>query len=167
MFPSNFFNPLIYIDSQMYAQYAHGLFIATYPLFRPDEIPETLDLSDIRSDKLKSCVWPNSSLSDQIIFLQKYFIRTDWIKDISNQWPLDLVSFHFVLFSKQEDLLHVRKFCYYPNLPKPIQGQNTITLACPVYCMIYIYWYFCKIEKPWWRPFILPNNKNLLHNSKL
>jgi len=40
----------------MYAQYAHGLFIATYPLFRPDEIPETLDLSDIQSDKLKSCV---------------------------------------------------------------------------------------------------------------
>jgi hypothetical protein len=127
MFP---FNPLIYIDSKMYS---HCLFIATHPLFRPGEIPETL----VMSDKLKSCVWPNSSLSYWIIFLQKYFIKTDWIKDISNQWPLDLVSFHFVLFSKQEDLLRVRKFCYYPNLPKPIQGQNTITLACLVYCMMY------------------------------
>ena len=90
MFP---FNPLIYIDSKMYS---HCLFIATHPLFRPGEIPETL----VMSDKLKSCVWPNSSLSYWIIFLQKYFIKTDWIKDISNQWPLDLVSFHFVLFSK-------------------------------------------------------------------
>ena len=119
MFPSNFFNPLIYIDSQMYA---HCLFIAT----NPEASLKTWRNSWDSCLTFSQTSWNFVSDRSQVC-LQKYFIKTDWIKDISNQWPLDLISFHFVLFSKKEDLLHVRKFCYYPNLPKPIQGQGIVS----------------------------------------
>ena len=60
-------------------------------------------ISDIRSgqtswnfvsDRTRVC------LTRWFFCKNQYFIKTDWIKDISNEWPLDLISFHFVLFSK-------------------------------------------------------------------
>ena len=33
----------------------------------------------VRSDKLKFCVWPNSSLSDPMIFLQKSILYQNWL----------------------------------------------------------------------------------------
>ena len=61
------------------------------------------EISDIRSgqtswnfvsDRTRVC------LTRWFFCKNQYFIKTDWIKDISNEWPLDLISFHFVLFSK-------------------------------------------------------------------
>ena len=60
-------------------------------------------ISDIRSgqtswnfvsDRTRVC------LTRWFFCKNQYFIKTDWIKHISNEWPLDLISFHFVLFSK-------------------------------------------------------------------
>jgi hypothetical protein len=95
------------------------------------------------------------SISFDKVFLQKnYPVRQTWVRSDTRfqlVWHYkslrnfarseervggDKETVRIHLRVKQEDLLHVRKFCYYPNLPKPIQGQNTITLACLVYCMI-------------------------------